>query len=358
MQSLTAGQHYRNSFHCGYRIFTEEGFLRFWTGTTPRLVRLMVSRPAVLNIVSHSSSFDYSSAAVSSSPCTRTSSVSLEVGTSSCNRFRVLRLSVVHTVLSEHFISHYDTGLILHATEIDSLFVELIDCYFPLRPSSPSNSFRTSVVQLLRESCGVNCRQGSCHGAAKAQSLVNDGNTMICLPLMHNVPQLQTNSLEIHRPAQLFVCTNTKFNIRPSVYQVQQPSLTSLRFLHRSPRRTLTMPKQYWCYCGIVCKERRPVPQSRYYRHNRREGAPRLPSYVPATDAVRGYATGSRRRRRRMRSERAKSSDVFPVRVQELNTLAVLRSGRCWRRDNWYVHSRVRIDMYRRRVVHLTQYGG
>lgn len=44
MQSLTARQHYRNSFHCGYRIFTEEGIRRFWTGTTPRLVRLMVRR--------------------------------------------------------------------------------------------------------------------------------------------------------------------------------------------------------------------------------------------------------------------------------------------------------------------------
>lgn len=43
MQSLTARQAYRNSFHCAYRIFTEEGVLRFWTGTTPRLVRLMVS---------------------------------------------------------------------------------------------------------------------------------------------------------------------------------------------------------------------------------------------------------------------------------------------------------------------------
>ncbi|KIP06764.1 hypothetical protein PHLGIDRAFT_106615 [Phlebiopsis gigantea 11061_1 CR5-6] len=43
MQSLTARQQYRNSFHCGYRIFTEEGLLRFWTGTTPRLVRLMLS---------------------------------------------------------------------------------------------------------------------------------------------------------------------------------------------------------------------------------------------------------------------------------------------------------------------------
>lgn len=42
MQSLSARSQYRNSFHCGYRIFTEEGVRRFWSGTTPRLVRLMV----------------------------------------------------------------------------------------------------------------------------------------------------------------------------------------------------------------------------------------------------------------------------------------------------------------------------
>ena len=42
MQSLEARQAYRNSFHCAYRIFTEEGFFRFWTGTTPRLARLVV----------------------------------------------------------------------------------------------------------------------------------------------------------------------------------------------------------------------------------------------------------------------------------------------------------------------------
>ena len=47
MQSLEARSQYRNSFHCAYRIFTEEGVLRFWTGTTPRLVRLVVSRPAI-----------------------------------------------------------------------------------------------------------------------------------------------------------------------------------------------------------------------------------------------------------------------------------------------------------------------
>lgn len=43
MQALNAPQEYKNSFHCGYRILTEEGLLRFWTGTTPRLTRLVVS---------------------------------------------------------------------------------------------------------------------------------------------------------------------------------------------------------------------------------------------------------------------------------------------------------------------------
>lgn len=43
MQSLEARNQYKNSFHCGYRILTEEGILRFWTGTTPRLARLVVS---------------------------------------------------------------------------------------------------------------------------------------------------------------------------------------------------------------------------------------------------------------------------------------------------------------------------
>jgi solute carrier family 25 citrate transporter 1 len=42
MQSLDAPKQYRNSFHCAYRIFNEEGILRFWTGTTPRLARLVV----------------------------------------------------------------------------------------------------------------------------------------------------------------------------------------------------------------------------------------------------------------------------------------------------------------------------
>ncbi|KAJ7127092.1 citrate transporter [Mycena epipterygia] len=43
MQSLEARAQYRNSFHCAYRIFTEDGILRFWTGTTPRLTRLVIS---------------------------------------------------------------------------------------------------------------------------------------------------------------------------------------------------------------------------------------------------------------------------------------------------------------------------
>jgi len=50
MQSLNAGQHYRNSFHCGYRILTEEGLLRFWTGTTPRLARLIMSGGIVFTV--------------------------------------------------------------------------------------------------------------------------------------------------------------------------------------------------------------------------------------------------------------------------------------------------------------------
>ncbi|KAI0299030.1 mitochondrial tricarboxylate transporter [Multifurca ochricompacta] len=50
MQSLEARAHYRNSLHCAYRIFTEEGVLRFWTGTTPRLVRLVMSGGIVFTI--------------------------------------------------------------------------------------------------------------------------------------------------------------------------------------------------------------------------------------------------------------------------------------------------------------------
>ncbi|KAF9649147.1 mitochondrial carrier [Thelephora ganbajun] len=50
MQSLEAKSQYRNSFHCAYSIFTEEGVLRFWTGTTPRLVRLVLSGGVVFTV--------------------------------------------------------------------------------------------------------------------------------------------------------------------------------------------------------------------------------------------------------------------------------------------------------------------
>ncbi|KAF9442819.1 mitochondrial tricarboxylate transporter [Macrolepiota fuliginosa MF-IS2] len=50
MQSLEARAQYRNSFHCAYRIFTEEGIFRFWTGTTPRLARLVMSGGIVFTI--------------------------------------------------------------------------------------------------------------------------------------------------------------------------------------------------------------------------------------------------------------------------------------------------------------------
>ncbi|KAI5117017.1 hypothetical protein M0805_000001 [Coniferiporia weirii] len=50
MQSLEARQQYRNSFHCAGRIFAEEGVLRFWTGTTPRLARLVMSGGIVFTI--------------------------------------------------------------------------------------------------------------------------------------------------------------------------------------------------------------------------------------------------------------------------------------------------------------------
>jgi len=50
MQSLEARAQYRNSFHCAFRIFTEEGPLRFWRGTTPRLMRLVMSGGIVFTI--------------------------------------------------------------------------------------------------------------------------------------------------------------------------------------------------------------------------------------------------------------------------------------------------------------------
>lgn len=44
MQSLDAKKNYKNALHCAYRIATEEGILKFWKGTVPRLGRLVVSR--------------------------------------------------------------------------------------------------------------------------------------------------------------------------------------------------------------------------------------------------------------------------------------------------------------------------
>lgn len=50
MQSLEARAQYKNSFHCAYRIASEEGVKRFWTGTTPRLVRLVMSGGIVFTV--------------------------------------------------------------------------------------------------------------------------------------------------------------------------------------------------------------------------------------------------------------------------------------------------------------------
>ncbi|KAL1708867.1 mitochondrial carrier domain-containing protein [Schizophyllum commune] len=50
MQSLDARSQYRGVLHCAYRIATEEGILRFWTGTGPRLVRLVCSGGIVFTV--------------------------------------------------------------------------------------------------------------------------------------------------------------------------------------------------------------------------------------------------------------------------------------------------------------------
>ncbi|KAK4685131.1 hypothetical protein P7C73_g5027, partial [Tremellales sp. Uapishka_1] len=50
MQSLTAKTQYRNSLHCAYRIMTEEGILKFWNGTTPRLGRLIMSGGIIFTV--------------------------------------------------------------------------------------------------------------------------------------------------------------------------------------------------------------------------------------------------------------------------------------------------------------------
>ncbi|KAH8922224.1 mitochondrial carrier [Atractiella rhizophila] len=43
MQTLDAKKNYKNSFHCAWRILTEEGVLKFWKGATPRLARVAMS---------------------------------------------------------------------------------------------------------------------------------------------------------------------------------------------------------------------------------------------------------------------------------------------------------------------------
>ena len=67
MQSLKRQSQCRTSFNCDYRIFTGEGVLRFWTGTTPRLVRLVVS--GFGGIPSRLAEITRSSQVVLSSPC-------------------------------------------------------------------------------------------------------------------------------------------------------------------------------------------------------------------------------------------------------------------------------------------------
>ncbi|KAK9473179.1 mitochondrial tricarboxylate transporter [Dipodascopsis tothii] len=46
MQSTRAAEEYgRRSLYCAYRIFTEEGVLKFWSGAIPRLTRITVTGP-------------------------------------------------------------------------------------------------------------------------------------------------------------------------------------------------------------------------------------------------------------------------------------------------------------------------
>ncbi|MBW0530806.1 hypothetical protein O181_070521 [Austropuccinia psidii MF-1] len=50
MQSLEAKSRYSNSFDCAYQIFKHEGILKFWKGTTPRLIRLSLSGGIVFTV--------------------------------------------------------------------------------------------------------------------------------------------------------------------------------------------------------------------------------------------------------------------------------------------------------------------
>lgn len=49
MQSIEARVEYRNTFHCAYRVATEEGIRAFWAGALPRLTRLMVRNHSLFN---------------------------------------------------------------------------------------------------------------------------------------------------------------------------------------------------------------------------------------------------------------------------------------------------------------------
>lgn len=49
MQSFEAAE-YRNALHCAYRIITEEGVLKLWKGTVPRLGRLVMSGGIVFSV--------------------------------------------------------------------------------------------------------------------------------------------------------------------------------------------------------------------------------------------------------------------------------------------------------------------
>ncbi|KAF2459639.1 tricarboxylate transport protein, mitochondrial precursor [Lineolata rhizophorae] len=50
MQSIEARNVYKNSFSCAARIFKEEGILTFWSGTLPRLARLVMSGGIVFTV--------------------------------------------------------------------------------------------------------------------------------------------------------------------------------------------------------------------------------------------------------------------------------------------------------------------
>ena len=50
MQSINARTDYGNSFRCAWLIYKQEGILSFWSGATPRLVRLLLSGGIVFTV--------------------------------------------------------------------------------------------------------------------------------------------------------------------------------------------------------------------------------------------------------------------------------------------------------------------